>query len=58
MQVHAKSTARALPVEEHGHDRTVHVEHGVARELLLIALVVAMGVLAAVALLLPAMVTG
>lgn len=39
------------------HDRTVHVDHGVTRELLLIALVVALGVLAAVALILPGIVT-
>lgn len=37
---------------------TVYVEHGVARELWLIASVVAMGVLAAAAIVLPAVVTG
>jgi hypothetical protein len=39
-------------------DHTEHVEHGVARELLMIGLVVAMGVLAAIAIVLPAVVTG
>lgn len=39
-------------------DHTVHIEHDVARELWLIALVVAMGVLATAAIILPALVTG
>lgn len=39
-------------------DHTVHIEHGVVRELWLIALVVALGVLAAAAIVLPALVTG
>ncbi|MGB2951244.1 hypothetical protein C5142_20380 [Rhodococcus sp. BGS-1C] len=42
---------------DRGEGRTVHVQHGVTRELLMIGLVVAMGVLAAAAILLPAVVT-
>lgn len=42
---------------DRGEGRTVHVQHGVTRELLMISLVVAMGVLAAAAILLPAVVT-
>lgn len=38
--------------------RRVHVEHGVTRELVLIALVVAMGVLAVVATIYPVLATG
>lgn len=38
-------------------DKTVHCEHGFTREILMIGLVVAMGVLAAAVILLPAVVT-
>lgn len=42
---------------EHGEGKTIRCEHGVARELLMIGLVVAMGLLAAAVILLPAVVT-
>ncbi len=42
---------------EHGEGKTVPCDHGVGRELLLIGLVVAMGLLAAAVILLPAVVT-
>lgn len=67
MQVRAKSThptsispqlPRSEPSQRDLPSKTIPCEHGVARELLLIGLVVAMGVLAAVVILLPAMVTG
>ncbi|WP_338886426.1 hypothetical protein [Rhodococcus sovatensis] len=66
MQVRAKSTppTSISPTAVPGSrprdlpSKTVPCEHGVARELLLIGLVVAIGVLAAVVILLPAMVTG
>ncbi|MDJ0392092.1 hypothetical protein QMK17_01940 [Rhodococcus sp. G-MC3] len=45
-------------MQQKRESRTVHVEHGIARELLLIALVVALGMLAAAAIVLPALVTG
>lgn len=61
MQVRAKSippTPATLPSQDDRPSKTVPCEHGVARELLLIGLVVALGVLAALVILLPAMVTG
>ncbi|MET0316612.1 MAG: hypothetical protein ABW188_07280 [Rhodococcus fascians] len=50
--VQASSRRIAPPAE-----RTIPVEHGVTRELFLIALVVAMGILASVAIVIPALVS-
>ncbi|MFC8179847.1 MULTISPECIES: hypothetical protein [Nocardiaceae] len=47
------SSRRIAPPAEH----TIPVEHGVTRELFLIALVVALGVLASVAIVIPALVS-
>nr|WP_296774675.1 hypothetical protein [Rhodococcus sp. (in: high G+C Gram-positive bacteria)] len=57
MQVRTDSRNASNPLLVGREAHTVHVEHGIARELLLIALVVALGVLATAAIVLPALVS-
>lgn len=58
MQVRSEFRHEAYLDRPNRSANTVHVEHGVARELMMIALVLALGVLAAVVILLPAAVSG